>query len=131
MIVSRSAYPDRSLPVRLTEGKHDFLADLDPHDGGLDEGPRPHDLFDAALAACKSLTASWYAHHHGLPLTGVDVQVERDDSRERQGEYKLKVKVDFQGPLTEEQRDKLRALVARCPIHKLMTQTKISIEDVR
>ena len=55
---------------------------------------------DASLAACKSLTASWYAQHHGIPLTGVDIQVERDDSREKQGEYKLKVKMELHGPLT-------------------------------
>jgi putative redox protein len=111
-------------------GTHELVADLARDEGGQDEGPRPHDLFDASLAACKSLTATWYANRNGIPLTGVDVRVERDDSRERQGEYGLKVKVEFHGPLNEEQRKKLHSVVARCPIHKLMTQVKISIEDL-
>jgi putative redox protein len=130
IVTSRSEHPGRAAPIRLSLGKHEIVADMGPEDGGQDEGPRPHDLFDASLAACKSLTATWYANRNGIPLTGVDVRVERDASRERQGEYGLKVKVEFHGPMTVEQRQKLRSVVARCPLHKLMTQVKISIEDL-
>jgi putative redox protein len=54
--------------------------------------------------------------------------VDRDDSRERQGTYVLKVRVGFHGPMSEEQRAKLYAVVAKCPIHKLMTTTEVEIE---
>jgi putative redox protein len=131
IVVSHSANPERSTPIRIAAGKHELVADLSVEGGGEDLGPRPHDLFDASLAACKSLTASWYAKKNAIPLTGVDVEVERDDSLERKGEYKLRVKVAFHGPLSDEQREKLHAVVARCPIQKLMTQVKITIEDLR
>jgi putative redox protein len=131
IVVSHSANQQRSTPIRITAGKHELVADLSVDSGGEDSGPRPHDLFDASLAACKSLTASWYARKNGLRLTGVDVEVERDDSREREGEYQLKVKVVFHGLLSDEEREKLHAVVARCPIQKLMTQVKVSIESVR
>jgi putative redox protein len=130
IVTSRSEHPGRAAPIRLSMGKHEIVADLAQHEGGQDEGPGAHDLFDASLAACKSLTATWYANRNGIPLTGVDVRVERDSSRERQGEYGLKVKVEFHGPLNEEQRTKLHSVIARCPLHKLMTQVKISIEDL-
>lgn len=129
-IVSHSINEQHSTPIRVNAGKHELISDLSIEGGGEDLGPRPHDFFDASLAACKSLTASWYANKNGFPLTGVDVEVERDDSKERRGEYKLKVKTKFHGQLTDEQRERLHAAVAHCPIHRLMTQVKISVEDV-
>jgi putative redox protein len=36
----------------------------------------------------------------------------------------------FHGALTDEGRSRLHAAVARCPIHKLMTATDVSIETV-
>jgi len=42
--------------------------------------------------------------------------------------YLLKVRLEFRGPLTAEQRTKLYAAVGRCPIHKLMTTTEVQIE---
>jgi putative redox protein len=97
-------------------------------DGGTDSAPGPHDYFDAALAACKALTATWYARKHALPLERVETHVERDDHEERAGKYVLKVRVAFHGPLSDEQRASLYAAVGKCPIHKLMTTTDVVVE---
>ncbi|HEX4384082.1 MAG TPA: OsmC family protein, partial [Myxococcales bacterium] len=91
----------------------------------------PHDFFDASLCACKSLTATWYAKKLGFPLTSVDIEVTRDNANERHGEYKLTVKATFHGPLTDEQKEKLHTAIERCPVQRLMTQVKITVEDVR
>jgi putative redox protein len=107
---------------------HTFRADVGTDAGSTDSAPGPHDYFDAALAACKTLTATWYAKKNGIPLERVESHVERDDSKEREGTYVLKVKLAFQGPLTDEQRSKLYGVVSRCPIHKLMTTTEVQIE---
>jgi uncharacterized OsmC-like protein len=40
---------------------HRFAVDELAAVGGEDSGPTPHDLYDAALAACKALTVVWYA----------------------------------------------------------------------
>jgi putative redox protein len=130
-IVSHSMTEQRSTPIRITAEKHELIADFSVEGGGEDAGPRPHDFFDASLVACKSMTASWYANKFGYPLTGVDVEVTRDDSKERHGEYKLLVKMRFHGELTDEQREKLHAAVVHCPIQRLMTQVKITVEDAR
>jgi putative redox protein len=58
---------------------HTFRADVGPSMGSTDSAPGPHDLFDASLAACKALTATWYARQKGIALERVEVQVERDD----------------------------------------------------
>jgi putative redox protein len=38
------------------------------------------------------------------------------------------VRLAFHGPLSDEQRHKLHDVVARCPIHKLMTTSTVEIE---
>ena len=131
MIVSHSLTQASSAPIRLELRGHELVADFSVEEGGKNEGPGPHDLFDASLCACKSLTATWYAKKFGFPLEGVDVEVARDNSQERHGQYKLTVKSTFHGPLSDEQREKLHAAVVNCPIARLMTQVKITIEDVR
>jgi putative redox protein len=131
MIVSHSLTPGQSAPIALNLRGHELLADFTADEGGENKGPGPHDYFDASLAACKSLTATWYAKKFGFPLTGVDVEVTADRSNERHGEYKLKVKTTFHGALTDEQKEKLHTAIAHCPIQRLMTQVKISVEDVR
>ena len=117
-------------PQELHIRSHSLRADVGPEAGSTDSAPSPHDYFDAALASCKALTAVWYAKRHEIPLERVESYVERDDSEERQGKYRLRVRLDFQGPLTDAQSEALRRAVAACPIHKLMTRTEISIETI-
>jgi len=114
-------------PQILRIREHTLRADVMPAAGGTDSAPGAHDLFDAALAACKTLTATWYAKQHGIPLERVESHVERDDSDERKGTYRLTVRLAFHGPLDDDQRRRLHAAVARCPVHKLMTSTTVEI----
>jgi putative redox protein len=113
---------------RIAVRDHVFFADSLPPDGGEDSAPGPHDYFDASLAACKALTAMWFAKKNGIPLERVESHVERDATEERSGRYKLSVRLAFHGPLSEEQRGRLYAAVSRCPVSKLMTTTDVVIE---
>lgn len=118
-------------PVALKVREHSFHADMSVAGGGADSSPGPHDYFDAALAACKALTVTWYAKRHKIPLERVDTQVESDAAQERAGVYKLKVKLTFHGEaLTDEQRALLHKAAAACPLHKLMTTSDVQIETV-
>jgi putative redox protein len=110
---------------------HTLRADVGANLGSTDSAPGPHDYFDASLAACKTLTATWYAKKNGFPLERVEAHVEHDDTREHDGVYVLKVKLAFHGPLTDEQRQRLYAAVAKCPVHKLMTTTEVVIETMQ
>ena len=53
------ALRDQSLPMRhiLHVRNHIISTDGSVEEGGNDAGPSPHDLYDAALSACKALTA--------------------------------------------------------------------------
>jgi putative redox protein len=107
---------------------HELHADVSVADGGEDSAPGAHDYFDASLAACKALTAMWYAKKHGMPLERIEAHVDRDDSEERKGRYRLVVRLTLEGPLAPEQRERILAAIARCPVSKLMTTSEVVIE---
>ncbi|MDR6538984.1 OsmC family protein [Variovorax soli] len=96
--------------------------------GEHDAGPTPHDLYDSALAACKALTVLVYAQHKGIPVEEIEVVVNRDDSQERQGLYKLDTALHVTGALSEEQKAALLRVAGKCPLHRLMTEVKTEIE---
>lgn len=115
-------------PIEVRVRTHTFTADASVAGGGQDSAPGPHDYFDAALASCKAITAMWYAKRQGIPLERVQSHVESDATDERKGVYKLRVRVELFGPLTDEQRAQVQRAIAACPIHKLMTTTDVQIE---
>ena len=120
---------DRSGKMRHTVSvrQHSFVVDEPASNGGEDAGPTPHELYDSALGACKALTMLWYARRRQLPLEDVELTVDRDDSEERKGVYRLHVTLALTGPLTEAQRQELLAVASKCPVHRLMTQVSTEI----
>lgn len=107
--------------------QHTLAVDEPDANGGEDLGPTPHEVYDSALGACKALTLVWYARRKNLPLEDVQVSVERDDSEERAGVYRLKVVLALGGPLSDEQRQELLRVAEKCPVHKLMTQARTEV----
>lgn len=126
-IASVTAEPSRFLQT-ITVRAHTLRADVGPDLGGEDAAPDPHDYFDAALVACKTLTATWFAKKYNLPLERVEAHVERDASLERKGTYKVSLRLAYHGPLSPADRERIHAAVEKCPIHKLMTTTEVIIE---
>jgi putative redox protein len=109
-------------------GPHVFATDASIGDGGEGLGPNPHDLYDAALGACEALTVLWYANRKGIPVENIEVTVERDQSEERTGTYRLDTKLKLGGNLTDAQRQDLLSAASKCPVHKLMTSVQTIIE---
>jgi len=114
----------------VTVREHRFAIDEPVANGGEDLGVTPHDLYDSALGACKAMTVIWYANRKQMPLEDVQVAVDRDDSAERQGTYRLRVTLTLTGALSDAQRQELLTVAGKCPVHKLMTQatTEVSTE---
>jgi putative redox protein len=120
---------DRGAAMRhhVTISAHTISTDLSVAGGGEDLGPSPHDLYDAALGACKALTMLYYAKRRNMPVEDVSVAVSRDDSQERAGVYKLDCQVTLTGNLSDEQRADLLRVAQKCPVHKLMTDVTTEI----
>jgi len=124
-----SVIRDRSTPARhvVHVGEHSFTVDLPAGQGGESAGLSPHDLYDAALAACKALTVLFYANNRGIPVEDIHVSVDRDDRDERHGTYRLSTSLEVTGQLDEAQRAALLRVAGKCPIHKLMTEIKTEV----
>ena len=118
---------ENGLLQRISIGPHTLHSDVSVELGGAGAAPEPHDLFDAALGACKALTLALYAKQRGLPLEGLDVKLNRDDSQERQGIYRLDVELTLHGALDDAQRQQLLRIADKCPIHKLMTSSEVQV----
>lgn len=106
---------------------HELVTDVGPDLGGDDAGPDPHDLFDAALGACKALTVLWYAQRKAIPVESIAVAVIRDATDERNGVYRLNAELSLDGTLTDEQRASLLSVAEKCPVHKLMTAIDVQV----
>lgn len=120
---------DRSQKMKHTVHvrQHALAVDEPADNGGEDLGVTPHELYDSALGACKALTTLWYARRKQMPLDDIRVTVERDDSEERHGVYRLRVTLELTGALSDAQRQELLAVAGKCPVHKLMSQVTTEI----
>ena len=128
MTITLQRKPGAPMAQQIQIRGHRLLADEPPAVGGGDEGPDPHDLYDAALGACKSLTVLWYARKKGFAVDDVQTKVVRDDSQERQGVYKLRTELVVSGALSDEELAQLTLVAGKCPIHKLMTSVTTEVE---
>jgi putative redox protein len=120
---------DRSRKMQHTVSvrQHAFTIDEPVANGGEDLGLTPHDVYDSALGACKAMTVLWYAQRKQIPVEDIRVTVDRDDSQERQGTYRLRVGLAIGGALSDAQRQELLAVANKCPVHKLMTQATTEV----
>src|SRR6266852_8426779 len=100
---------DQTAPMRheIRVGRITIAADQSVEDGGEGSGPSPHDLYDAALGACKALTVLLYAKRKKFPVEGIEVSVERDASQEHAGTYRLSTELTLTGDLSTAQREEL------------------------
>lgn len=123
---------DQSQAMRHIVHVRNHLISVDGtvEEGGVDAGPSPHDLYDAALGACKALTLVWYAKRKGIPVEDIQVTVDRDASEERKGVYRLTTSIHLTGDLSDAQRQDLLAVAEKCPVHKLMSTVKTEITTV-
>jgi putative redox protein len=120
---------DQSLAMRHIVHVRNHIISVDGavEEGGVDAGPNPHDLYDAALGACKALTLVWYAKRKNIPVEDIQISLARDNSEERQGVYRLAASISLSGDLTEAQRQELLAVAEKCPLQKLMTSVKTEV----
>jgi putative redox protein len=119
ILIARDRAHKMKHTVRVRQ--HGFAIDEPVANGGEDEGVTPHDVYDSALGACKAMTVLWYAQRKQIPVEDIQVTVDRDDSEERQGTYRLRVTLSLTGALTQAQRTELLNVANKCPVHKLMT----------
>lgn len=106
------------LAAKIVAGHFEITAGVSPENGGGDEGPSPHEILEAALAACTVITVQMYANRKGWKLESTDVKITIDS--ESKTESKISRQLTFKGELDDEQKKRLFEIAEKCPIHNLL-----------
>ena len=124
--------------TEVVAGPHQWVLDEPVDAGGAGEGPTPYDMLAAALGGCTAMTLHFYARREKLPLEGVTLTVTHDRQNAKDCSdcavqsgwiHRFKVEIVLEGPLDDEQRQRLLGIAARCPVAKTL-QNEIRIEEV-
>jgi putative redox protein len=114
---------------QILAGQHRLVAD-EPRPIGDDAGPTPYDLLLAALGACTSMTLRMYADRKGWPLEEVRVTLRHSRIHAEDCAHCETTKgwidhidrdVELTGDLDDDQRQRLRQIADRCPVHQTLT----------
>ncbi|QDK38132.1 OsmC family protein [Bdellovibrio sp. NC01] len=106
------------LAAKIVAGHFEITAGVTQEKGGGDEGPSPHEILEAALAACTIITVQMYANRKGWKLESTDVKITIDS--ESKTESKISRELTFKGELDAEQKQRLFEIAEKCPIHNLL-----------
>lgn len=110
------------------EGGHSLIVDEPREKGGTDTGPAPTRVLGAALAGCTAITVEMYAERKGWELGQVEVEVEIHYDGPVASRFDVELRCDAE--LNDEQRERLRVIAGKCPVHKALAgHTEVVIND--
>jgi putative redox protein len=110
------------------EGGHELIVDEPVAAGGSDTGPRPTELLGASLAGCIAITMEMYARRKEWEIGEVEVAV--DVGYEGHVPRSFDVSVELPAELSAEQRERLLAVAAKCPVHKVLAgEAKVTVSE--
>jgi putative redox protein len=100
------------------EGGHSLVVDEPPDRGGTDTGPRPTQLLAASLAGCTAITVEMYADRKGWDVGPIEVDVDVVYDGPVPSTYAVALKLPRE--LSDERRQRLLKIAAKCPVHKVL-----------
>jgi putative redox protein len=120
----------REFLQEVVSGNHRLRADEPATAGGGDAAPTPYDYLLIALGVCTSMTIGLHARRRQFPLEGITVSLRHSrihaqdcaDCETKEGMLdQIDVDVTLTGALSGDQRAKLMAVAAKCPVHRTLT----------
>ena len=117
MLAAATVESTTGLAQAIRTGKHHFLSDEAPAQGGTDSGPAPYQLLLSSLGACTAITLQMYAKRKGWDLGAVKVRLKMF----RHGDSERVERVLTVGPnLDAEQRARLLEIAGKTPVTKTL-----------
>jgi len=99
--------------------QHRLTTDEPTDQGGHDQGPNPQELLAASLASCTAITLEMYAGRKGWDVGRLEVECSYSQA-ERGSPTRFELVLRLPGSLDEEQRERLRTIAAKCPVHRTL-----------
>ena len=72
-----------------------------------------------SLGSCSAITLQMYAERKGWPLESARVRVTLQKA-DKERPNRIEQHVTLTGPLDDEQRERLRLIAGRCPVHRTL-----------
>ena len=115
--------------VSIDVSGHSLIGDEPFAKGGSDLGPAPYDFLLAALGECTAMTVRWYARQQKWPLERVEVRLTHakggvEGKSAKTDHFAKTIRISGKD-LSEEQRDMLIAVAARCPVQRTLEGTPL------
>jgi len=114
-----------NLAAEITARQFNIVSGVTETLGGADEGPSPHEILEAALAACTIITVQMYANRKQMKLESTNVTV-KVESESKEASV-ISRQIEFVGDLSDAEKAKLLEIAGKCPIHKLL-ESQIKVE---
>ena len=105
---------------RISNGRHELVADEPASLGGQDQGMAPFDLYLSALAACTCITLRMYAEKKGWELG--QFHAELRSSRDGDGKLQVHRVLSASGELSDAQWERLLDVATRTPVTLVMRE---------
>ena len=103
----------------VTIREHQLTVDEPRLRGGDDEGPSPEELLAASLATCTAVTIEMYAQRKGWDIGQLEVECEYESAPRGYSTF-FNLTLRMSDHLTPDQRERLEAIAARCPVHRTL-----------
>jgi putative redox protein len=114
--------------VEIEVNGHKLIGDEPESFGSKNLGPAPYDLLLAALGECSAMTVRWFAIEQKFPLEKVIVKLSHE-KRARQDYFTKEITIQGKD-LSDEQKQKLHDVAAKCPVHRTLTSGNVVIETL-
>ena len=99
----------------LIDGRHRLITDEPSRLGGTDDGPAPHELLPAALAACIATTIRTYARTKGWTVRELSVDVVYENASTPRS---FDVTIRLPDDLSDEQVRRIMRAAGTCPVRR-------------
>lgn len=133
-LVAHLDLTENNFTTQMQTKHHTMIADEPGSVGGNNFGPGPYDYLTAAIASCTAMTIKLYAERKKWDLKEVYVYISH--TRKHSDELMLDLetsgfldhitkKLKFIGNLDDKQKQRLKEIASKCPVHKTVASEVI------